>query len=106
MWNKKRNSSSLERAPSTWASRDAILWLILNLVDLAESLVARSIGCGELNPFIPLASPVLALCYKGFLAVGILILIDSTRKLHLIRWLNMAMSVVIAWNALAILMSK
>jgi len=105
MWEKQLGSSSLERVPSIWTGRGAILWLMLNLIDLAESLVARAIGCGELNPFIPLASPALALGYKVFLTVGVLVFLESIRKPHLIRWLNMAMSVVIAWNALAILMS-
>ncbi len=54
------------RVTSIWAHRGAILWPVLNLVDLAESLVAREIGCGELNPFIPLGSPLLARLLQRF----------------------------------------
>lgn len=101
----KLSGDYLERVPYVWASRSAILWLILNLIDLAESLVARSIGCGELNPFIPLDSLVRALCYKVLLTIGALVFLDRIEKLHLIRWLNIAMVVVVVWNALVILMS-
>ena len=100
------DDSSFKGAASAWNYRGAILWLVLNLVDLAESLVAREIGCGELNPFIPLNSPILALCYKGLLAVGVLVFLDRIKRPQLIEWLNIGMILVIAWNALAILVSK
>jgi hypothetical protein len=106
MWRRYLNGNNLEQIPSVWTSRGALLWLFLNLVDLVESLAARSIGCGELNPLIPLDSPVLALTYKGLLAMGVLIFLESIRKPHLLRWLNVAMLAVVVWNALAILMSR
>ena len=99
------DSSYFKRAASIRAYRGAIVWLGLNLVDLAELQVAQAIGCGELNPFIPLGSPVSALCYKVLLAVGALVFLDWIKKSHLIVWLNIGMSLVIVWNALAILVS-
>ena len=106
MMKRKIGAGYLEATPSAWTSRSATLWVLLNLVDLAESLVARSIGCGELNPFIPLTSPALALGYKLCLSVGVLILLDSTKKQHLLKYLNLTMFAVLVWNALAILISR
>ncbi len=100
------SGSPIEMAASIWSCEDARLWLVLNLVDLAESIVTHELGCGELNPFIPLDSLVGALCYKVLLTIGALLFLKRIKRLHLVRWLNIAMLVVIAWNAAVILMSR
>ena len=94
------------RTVSEWSCRDAGLWLLLNLADLAESMVTHELGCGELNPFIPLDSLVGGLCYKVLLTIGALLILNRVKKLYLVRWLNIAMLVVITWNALVILISR
>jgi len=103
----KRQHTSIipDRVYSIWTYKGAVVWLCLNLVDLAESLIARAIGFGELNPFIPLDSPMLALCYKVLLAAGALMFLARIDKAHLIVWLNLGMSLIIIWNGLALLLA-
>lgn len=41
------DGSSSKRVTSIWAYRGAALWVVLNLVDMAESPVAPAIGWGR-----------------------------------------------------------
>lgn len=83
------------------------LWIALNLADLALTIAAVNMGLTEINPLFALfttniAAMVVVKVLLTMAAIGFLVLI---RKLYLLKWLNIGMAVVVAWNLLWLLLT-
>lgn len=83
------------------------LWIALNLADLTLTIVAVKMGLTEINPLFALmttniAALVIVKILLTMAAVGFLALI---KKLYLLRWLNIGMAIVVAWNLLWLLLT-
>lgn len=87
-----------------FTSRAALLFIMLNVADIALTALALSLGSRELNYiYSTLGSPVLIGAVK-MLTVGILIPgLGLFNRSHILNWLNVGMALVVAWNLAAVL---
>jgi len=83
------------------------LWIALNLADLALTIVAVKMGLTEINPLFALMTDQIAVLVivKVILTVAAVVLLALIKKLHLLKWLNIGMAVVVAWNLLWLLLT-
>jgi hypothetical protein len=87
-----------------FTSREALLFIMLNVADVALTALALSLGSRELNYiYSALGSPILVATVK-MLAVGILIPgLGLFHRSRLLNWLNIGMVLVVSWNIAAVL---
>ena len=83
------------------------LWIALNLADLALTIVAVKMGLTEINPLFALMTTQIAVLVivKILLTVAAIVFLALIKKLHLLKWLNIGMAVVVAWNLLWLLLT-
>jgi len=95
---------STSRVALLFISRAALLFIILNVADIALSTLALSLGSHELNHiYSALGSPILVAAVK-MLTVGIVILgLGLFHRSHLLNWLNIGMALIVSWNVVAVL---
>jgi len=74
------------------------LFVSLNLVDAWLTKQAFALGETELNPIVNHFGYGDNLVLKGLLAIAIVLILWRFGKLHLFRYLNILMLLVIFWN--------
>lgn len=78
-----------------------IVFVVLQCMDFATTLVALGLGGGEKNPFISqimAVGPVYGLLISKLAVILIACFGAFLRKYNGIRWANLAFSAVVAWN--------
>ena len=81
------------------------LWIGLNLMDVATSLVAFANGYSEGNyilRWVECADPWQLVAYKMGMILFILLPLAGAGKLHLLRWLNIGLGLVVVWNIIGL----
>lgn len=79
------------------------LWISLNIVDLAVTVVTMVVVGGsfvEGNPVAAWIGENIAglVAYKIALTLVAIVLLSYLQKLHLLQWSNMVMAAVVGWN--------
>lgn len=83
------------------------LWIVLNLADLALTIVAVKMGLTEINPLFALMTTQIAalVIVKILLTVAAIGFLALIKRLYLLKWLNIGMAIVVAWNLLWLLLT-
>lgn len=83
-------------------SKGAPLFIGLNLVDVALTALVLSWGGRELNLiYSSLGSTNLIAVAKLTLVSLVLLGLAISHQLHLLKWMNMGMGLIVAWNLVA-----
>ncbi len=87
-----------------FTSKAALLFIALNLADIALTVFALSLGSRELNyVYSSLGSPALLVTVK-MLTAGIVVLgLGVLNRSRLLSWVNIGMVLIVIWNVLAVL---
>ena len=83
--------------------KSIILWLILNLLDTLTTILAIERGLSESNPLITWVGGDIEglIIYKVLMTILALLFLAKIKKLHLLKWLNIGMGLVVIWNITA-----
>ena len=77
--------------------RASILWLALNLADLALTLVIVQRGVGyEGNPLLQLLPIPGMIAFKMGMALLVIAVVGT--KFNIMYWINVGMALVVMWN--------
>lgn len=82
------------------------LWIALNLADLALTIIAVKMGLTEINPLFALMTTQIAILVivKILLTIAAIGFLALIKRLYLLKWLNIGMAIVVAWNLLWLLL--
>ena len=84
---------------SIQAFKGLLPFIALNLIDIELTWLLLSYGGNELNPiFSSLGNIQLLLVTKVTLISLALLGLGSFHQLHLLKWLNLGMGLVVTWN--------
>ncbi len=87
-----------------FGSKAALLFITLNVADIALTALALSLGSRELNyVYSALGSPVLLAAIKMLTAGIVLLGLGLFRRSHLLSWLNVGMVLIVSWNVMSVL---
>lgn len=77
------------------------VFLCLQLLDFATTIIGFRLGAEEMSPFIRqlmLAGPVLGVAASKLIAIALAGVCLLTRRAHVIRWINYWYAALVAWN--------
>ena len=79
------------------------LFLTLNVADLAITAFLLSIGAHEMNPIYASSGNIYSLAATK-IALTFLILIGLVvgNRMHLLKWLNVGLGLIVVWNIVAV----
>ena len=81
-----------------------ITFLLLNIIDVALTLLLLSWGGTELNPIYSSLERIQLIPPTKFIFVGLtLLVLWNYRLLHLIKWINVGMALIVAFNTLMVI---
>ena len=83
--------------------KQGTLFLTLNVVDLGITAFLLSIGAQEMNPIYASSGNIYSLAATK-IALTSLILIGLTagNRMHLLKWLNIGLGLIVIWNFIAV----
>lgn len=84
--------------------KPGILFCILNLSDIALTAFLLSLGAPELNPVYSSLGNLNSLIATKFILVSLVLMgLLIFNRVHLLKWLNAGMGLIIIWNVLAVI---
>ena len=90
-------------AASSFTSRAALVFIILNVADISLSALAISSGSHELNYiYSALGSPILIAAVKMLTAGVVILVLGMFQRSHILNWLNVGMALIVGWNVIAL----
>lgn len=75
-------------------------WIMLNVADLAISMLALNTGCSEVNPILKHLDPPSFIACKIAVPVVVLLVLATLDRIHLLKALNICMALVVIWGLL------
>lgn len=91
-------------AASSFTSKAALLFITLNVADIALSTLAISSGSQEINYiYSALGSPILIAAVKMLTAGVVILVLGLSNRSHILKWLNVGMALIVGWNVMALL---
>lgn len=86
-----------QNIPKIW------LWFTLNAMDVAVTWLCIAQGHSEGNPIISaLGTSISFIIYKVVLSLLVVGLLAKGNGLHLLRWLNIAMALIVTWGVICL----
>lgn len=83
--------------------RQSSLFLSLNVADLVITVFLLSIGAQEMNPIYASSQSLLSLAItKVALMSLILVGLVAGNRMHLLKWLNIGLGLIVIWNIVAV----
>jgi len=82
-------------------AKPLMLFILLQLMDVATTIVAISLGGDEKNPLVSYlmnVGPIAGLLISKLVVIGIAVVGALMSKYKGIRWANVAFTAVIIWN--------
>jgi hypothetical protein len=84
-------------------NKHGFLFLTLNFVDLGITAFLLSIGAQEMNPIYASTGNLYSLAAtKIALTSLILIGLVAGNRMHLLKWLNIGLGLIVIWNIIAV----
>lgn len=86
-----------------WSAR---VWIALNLIDLVTTATAIERGLVEGNVIMRwfVGNTAALVGYKVVLSIGVIFLLAWLKRSYLLKWLNIALGVVVVWNLIWVLL--
>lgn len=89
---------------SIQAPKSTLPFVALNLIDIELTWLLLSHGGNELNPvYSSLGSIQLLPITKVILTCLVLLGLGAFHQFHLLKWLNLGMGLVVAWNLVMVI---
>ncbi len=80
------------------------LFVGFNIADLLLTAFLLSIGAPELNPVFASMGNIYVFAAAKIAMMGVVVLgLARFNRLHLLKWLNVGMGLIVAWNILAVI---
>ncbi len=84
------------------------IFVYLQLLDLLTTLVGFKVGAAEASPFIRVlmhVGPAAGVVLSKLISLGLGLICLYTKRLRLIRWMNLWFGALVVWNLFIILSS-
>ncbi|MBN1376035.1 MAG: hypothetical protein JXA01_07765 [Dehalococcoidia bacterium] len=79
------------------------LFIGFNLADLLLTMFLLSIGAPELNPIFASMGNIYVFAVAKLAMMGVIVLgLARFNQMHLLRWVNIGMGLIVTWNILAV----
>jgi len=86
------------------ASTNVLLFVSLNITDIALTAFALSLGASEMNYIYALAgNPLRMAGLKMLLSAGVISGLLLYRRFDMLNWINIGLIFVVLWNIVAII---
>jgi hypothetical protein len=83
--------------------RQSSLFLSLNVVDLVITAFLLSIGAQEMNPIYASSESLLSLAITKIALVSLVLIgLVAGNRMHLLKWLNIGLGLIVIWNIVAV----
>ena len=83
--------------------KQSSLFAGFNIADLLLTVFLLSIGAPELNPIFASMGNIYVFAVTKIAMVGLVVLaLARFNQLHLLKWLNVGMGLIVVWNILAV----
>ena len=82
------------------------MFLYLQVLDVLTTMVGFRLGLAEGSPFVRMltaSGPLVGVLLSKGIALGLGAICVSTRRMHLIGWINYWYAALVAWNLFLIL---
>ncbi len=79
------------------------LFIGFNIADLLLTVFLLSIGAPELNPIFASMGSIYVFAAAKITMMSVIMLgLARFNQMHLLRWVNVGMGIIVAWNILAV----
>ncbi len=106
-------AAAVENSKTATASKQAAtgmfqIFVYLQVLDLLTTLVGFRVGAAEASPFIRVlmhVGPAAGVAFSKLISLGLGAICIYTKRLRLIRWMNLWFGALVVWNLFIILSS-
>jgi hypothetical protein len=83
--------------------RQSSLFLTLNIADLGLTAFLLSIGAQEMNPIYASSGSLYSLAVTKIALVSLIFIgLVAGNRMHLLKWLNIGLGLIVVWNIVAV----